>query len=464
MNDQQDDRDRPSLNDIILDATESADLRLARLVYCDFAGLLRGKATHAAGLADRLIEGVGLSKAHLALDGLDRLQEAAGLPPVGEVRLVPDPSSFTILPYAPRTAMLFGDMLTLDRKPWECCPRSMLRRVLDEAEERYLSVEAVFETEYYIGERRLNDGAPSIVPFEKAPGYSVQAMQAVARFSDDLLLALDSQNIPVELMQPETGPGQYELSVRHGPALRAADTYLLVKETIRAIADTHGAAATFAPAPFVDQPASGAHIHLSLWDTRTGDNRLYEPSADRSFSDDGRRFIAGILAHLPGLMALICPSVNSYRRLRAGAWSGAIAGWGFDNRETAIRVPSTYWGREQGTTNIEIRPVDNTCNPYIALSGVIAAGLDGLDRGLDAPPPIDIDPAQVPLEERIRHGMAPLPATLGDALDALEQDAVLASAMGDRLLTAYLAVRRAEVSYYRAHSADVEYRDHALRY
>lgn len=464
MIDQHAGRDRPSLNDIIIDTTEAADLRLARLVYCDLAGLLRGKSTHAAGLADRLIEGVGLSKAHLALDGLDRLQTDAGLPPVGEVRLVPDPSSFTILPYAPRTAILFGDMLTLDRKPWDCCPRTMLRRVLSEAEERYISVEAVFETEYYLGERRLDDGALSIVPLEQAPGYSVQAMQTVANFSDDLLDALDDQNIPVELMQPETGPGQYELSVRHGPALRAADTYLLVKETIRAVADRHGSAATFAPSPFVDQPGSGAHVHLSLWDTRTGDNRLFEPEADRSFSDLGRQFIAGILAHLPGLLALLSPTVNSYRRLRAGAWAGAVAGWGFDNRETAVRVPSTYWGREQGTTNIEVRPVDNTCNPYLALGGIIAAGIDGLDSSLDVPPAIEIDPALMPAGERALHGMVTLPASLGEALDALEQDDVLRAAVGEHLMVAYLAVRRSEVAYYRAHSADVEFRDHALRY
>lgn len=464
MTDQRDDRDRPSLNDLIIDATESADLRLARLVYCDLSGMLRGKATHAAGLADRLIEGVGLSKAHLALDGLDRIQSEAGLSPVGEVRLVPDPSTFTILPYAPRTAMLFGDMLTLDRRPWSLCPRHTLRRVLEEAEERHLSVEAVFETEYYLGQRREDDGAPSVVPFEQAPGYSVQAMQGAAQFSDDLLVALDRQGIPVELMQPETGPGQYELSVRHGPALRAADTWLLVKETIRAVAETHGAAATFAPAPFVDQPTSGAHVHLSLWDTRTGENRLYAPDDEGEFSDTGRQFIAGILAHLPGLLALTAPTVNSWRRLRPGAWSGAVAGWGFDNRETAVRVPSTYWGREQGTTNIEVRPVDNTCNPYLALSGIIVAGLDGLDRALDAPPPIEVDPASIAATDRAGFGIAALPTSLAGALDALERDAVLAAALGQELLTAFLAVRRAEVAYYAAHSADVEFRDHAMRY
>jgi glutamine synthetase len=458
------DRDRPSLHDMVIEATESADLRMARLVYCDLAGLLRGKATHAAGLADRLIEGIGLSKGHLGLDGLDRLQPDAGLPPVGEVRLVPDPSSFTILPYAPRTAMMFCDMLTLDRRPWDLCPRNMLRRALGRAEDHGISVEAVFETEYYLGERRADDGAPWIVPSQREPGYSVRAMQAVSGLSEDLLDALERQHVSVEQMQPETGPGQFELSVRHGPALRAADTWLLVKETIRAVSERNGLAATFAPVPFVDQPSSGAHVHLSLWDTRTGENRLYAPRAERQFSDDGRRFIAGILAHLPALLALVAPTVNSYRRLRAGALTGAIGGWGFDNRETAVRVPSTYWGREQGTTNIEVRPVDNTCNPYLALGGIVAAGLDGLDEGVFPADPIGVDPSRLTAAQREALGILPLPATLADALDALEEDEVIGDALGPDLLAAYLAVRRAEVAYYGAHSAEVELREHASRY
>ena len=449
---------------MIVDAAESADLRLARLVYCDLSGLLRGKATHAAGLADRLIEGVGLSRAHLALDGLDRVQPAAGLQPVGEIRLVPDPDTFTILPYAPRTALLFCDMLTLERRPWDLCPRTTLRRVLGVAEDHGLSVEAGFETEYYLGEFRTIDGAPSVVPAERAPGYSVQAMQALATVNDDLLANLERQDISVEQMQPETGPGQFELSVRHGPALRSADTYLLVKETIRAVAGEHGRLATFAPVPFTDQPGSGAHIHLSLWDTHSGDNRFYDPRDERGFSKDGRHFIAGVLAHLPGLLALLAPTVNSYRRLRAGAWAGAVAGWGFDNRETAVRVPSTFWGREQGTTNIEVRSVDNTCNPYLALAGIVAAGLHGLDEELDLVPPITIDPAGLSPALRERHGVVGLPASLGEALDALESDRVLTDALGPALSTAYLAVRRAEVVYYRSQPADVEFRDHALRY
>ncbi len=456
--------ERPTLNDMIVDAVESADLRLARLVYCDLSGLLRGKATHAAGLGDRLIEGVGLSRAHLAMDGLDRVQAAAELRPVGEVRLVPDPATFTVVPYAPRTALLFCDMLTLERRPWSVCPRTTLRRVLDEAEDHGISVEAGFETEYYLGQFRTDDGAPSVVPAEQAPGYSVQAMQALATVNDDLLAALEQQDISVEQMQPETGPGQFELSVRHGPALRSADTYLLVKETIRAVAAEHGRLATFAPVPYVDQPGSGAHIHLSLWDTHSGENRLYDPHGDRGFSEEGRRFIAGILAHLPGLLALLAPTVNSYRRLRAGAWAGATAGWGFDNRETAVRVPSTFWGREQGTTNIEVRAVDNTCNPYLALAGIVAAGLDGLHEGMDTVPPIEVDPAELSAADRQRHGAISLPRSLGEALDALEADSVLADALGADLLTAFLAVRRSEVAYYGGHSADVEFRDHALRY
>lgn len=458
-----DGQNQASLNDIVIEAADVADLRLARFVYCDLAGILRGKASHAAGLGDRLIEGVGLARAQLAMDVLDRIQPAAGLSPVGEVRLIPDPSTFTILPYAPRTAMLLCDLVTLDREPWEFCPRSALQRVLTGAERRNLSIEAAFETEYSLGQPLAAGDAP-FAPLTAAPGYSLRAMQAVAGFTDALLKALEAQNVPLELIQPETGPGQYELSVRHAPAMQAADTWLVVKETVRAVAEATGAFASFAPVAMLGSPASGAHIHLSLWDTQTGENRLFDRRDEHGFSDDGRRFIAGVLAHLPALVALTCASVNSYRRLKPGNWAGAWTGWGFDNREMAIRVPSTFWGREQGTTNIELRAADNTCNPYLALAGVVAAGLSGLERDDRGSGPIGIDPVDFSVAERESRGLRPVPASFGEALGALEQDDVIRTALGDPLITAYLAVRRAEVAHYAGQPEAVEIRDHTLRY
>ena len=458
-----DGQNQASLNEIVIEAAEVADLRLARFVYCDLAGILRGKASHAAGLGDRLLEGVGLAQAQLAMDGLDRIQPAAGLPPVGEVRLIPDPATFTILPYAPRTAMLLCDLVTLQREAWDICPRSALQRVLADAEGRHLSVEAAFETEYYLGQPPAGDGAP-FMPMTAAPGYSLRAMQAVAGFTDALLAALEAQNVSLELIQPETGPGQYELSVRHAPAMQAADIWLVVKETVRAVAEANGAFASFAPVPTPGSPASGAHIHLSLWDTRSGENRLFDQSDERGFSDDGRRFIAGVIAHLPALVALTCASVNSYRRLNAGSWAGGWIGWGFDNREMAVRVPSTFWGREQGTTNIELRAADNTCNPYLALAGIVAAGLSGLEAGGSVIEPTTVDPADLSTADRETGGPRRLPDSFGDALDALERDDVLRAALGDRLIDAYLAVRRAEVAHYADRPEAVEIRDHALRY
>ena len=164
------------------------------------------------------------------------------------------------------------------------------------------------------------------------------------------------------------------------PALTAADNHLKLRETIRSVAASHGLWASLAPKPFADQAGNGAHLHWSLWDT-DGRNVLYDAQAG-GLSEIARHFIGGVLAHLPALLALTAPSVNSYRRLQPQAWSSAFAVYGADNREAAVRIPSPYWSDIAYSTNLELKPVDSSCNPYLALGGLIAAGLDGVDRQL----------------------------------------------------------------------------------
>jgi glutamine synthetase len=171
------------------------------------------------------------------------------------------------------------------------------------------------------------------------------------------------------------------------------------------------------------------------------------------FHDDGGRyglstlaeqFIAGILAHLPGLLGLTAPTFNSFQRLLPEHWSSAYVCWGPDNREAAVRVPSRFWGHEMASANLEYKPIDASCNPYLALGGLIAAGLDGIDRGLDPPTPVTVDPHRMSPSERESMGVAPYPATVGHALDALDKDEVLTTALGGELTRSYLAVRRSE--------------------
>jgi glutamine synthetase len=290
-------------------------------------------------------------------------------------------------------------------------------------------------------------------------------MDSARWFTDDLLAALEAQGIQPEQAMPEYGPGQQEISVRHADPLRAADNQIRVRETARAVAAEHDLVASFAAKPFPDEIGSGAHVHLSLWDTAAGANLLYDPTADPGgLSDLGRSFVAGILAHLPALTAITCPTVNSYRRLQPHAWASAFVCYGFDNREAAVRIPSPFWGREQATTNLELKTADNTCNPYLALGALLAAGLDGLERRLDPGPPLDQDPGGLSDEERAARGIHRLPATLDEALDLLAADPVLTGAMGETMTGAFLTVRRSEAAAYRDQPEAYELAQHLTKY
>jgi glutamine synthetase len=444
----------------MLARAKAADLRLIRFLYCDYGSIVRGKATHAAHLAARLEEGIALVIGQLAMNGLDQLQAVPGMTAVGEVRLVPDPESFVVLPYVPRTASMICNLVLLDRSPWTACPRTFLRRMIARAADHNIRVEAVFENEFYLA--REIGGA--FVPADQSLCFSTEGMNDQAAFTDDLIEALERQGIELEQALPEYGAGQQEISIRHAPALRAADNQITVRETVKAIAARHGLVASFAAKPFPDQIGSGAHVHLSLWDTDSGVNLFYDPAATYGLSPTGHRFVAGILHHLPALAAITCPTVNSYRRLQPHAWSSAYVCYGYDNREAAIRVPSSFWGREQATTNIELKTVDNTCNPYLALGAIIAAGLDGIARGLDPGPPLDLDPGLLSDAEREARGYQRLPASLGAALDCLAADLVLTEAMGEALAGAYDIVRRSEVEAYRDQPEAYEFAQHFAKY
>jgi glutamine synthetase len=280
---------------------------------------------------------------------------------------------------------------------------------------------------------------------------------------DDLVGALQAQGIVVEQYYPELGHGQHEISIRHAEALQAADNQIKLRETIRGVAFGYGLYASLAPKPFPDQAGNGAHIHFSLWDS-AGHNVFYDGAAHDGLSTSGRRFMAGVLTHLPALVGLTCPSVNSYRRLQPRSWSSAYTAWGYDNREAAVRVASPFWSNVEGSTNLELKASDSSSNPYIALGGLLAAGLDGIERELDPGAPTEVDPASLSDDERIERGIRRLPGTLDEALDNLADDALLMDALGDLLARSYLAVRRSEARAYAEQDEAFEFREHLYKY
>jgi glutamine synthetase len=199
---------------------------------------------------------------------------------------------------------------------------------------------------------------------------------------------------------------------------------------------------TMAPKPYLEEAGNGHHLHLSIYPLEGESPVLFDASG--TLSGPGSGFVAGILEHLPAVMAFTTPSPNSYQRIAPGMWASAYVSYGPDNREAAVRLASPVAGAESATANIELKPVDVTANPYLALAAVLAAGMDGMERALDPGEPATMDPATLSEEERVSRGIRPFPGSLDEALDALERDDVLVEALGEPLVRTHLAVARAQ--------------------
>ena len=452
-----------NIQDIVKLAQEN-ELRLMRFLYCDNGGIMRGKATHVSHLASRMKDGIGQTLAMQAFTGVESLAAVEGMGPVGEFRLIPDPNTFAVLPYVPNAGSMMCDMIRLDGTPWEACPRTFLKRMSTRLAAEGIRAEAAVEHEFYLAKAE-NGG---YVPADRSLCYSSSGLDEQAEVIDSLLETLESQGISVELFHTELGPAQQELSIRHADVLRAADNVCLVRESARGVARQFNLLATFAPKPWLDQAGSGAHVHFSLWENgqneHPGKNLFYEAEARGHLSQIGRYFIGGVLHHLRGLLALTCACPNSYRRLLPHYWSSAYNVWGFDNREAAIRVPSTFWGREAASLNLELKCADHSGNPYLALGGLIAAGLDGIHNKIEPGEPQEIDPGNYSDEEREQRGIRRLPTTLTESLDELERDKVLTEALGPLLTTSYLAVKRAESAFFVDKTPEEEALQHFYKY
>jgi glutamine synthetase len=396
---------------------------------------------------------------------LDELAPVDGLGPVGEVRLVPDTASFVALPWAPGAGAMVADLVRLDGQPWQACPRAFLKRAVDQLAAEGYQLLAAFEPELTLGRRLPGEAAGDpdrLVPVDESLCFSTTGFGVAHDYAMELVRALQAQGLTVEQYYPELGHGQQELSIRHAPALRAADNQVWFRETARGVAWRQGLWASLAPKPVPGQAGNGAHLHASLWGPEG--NAFWDAGDARGLSEVAYHWIGGLLAHLPGLVALTCGSVNSYRRLAPQTWSSAFVCWGMDNREAAVRVPSRMWGLDEASTNLELKPSDATGNPYLALGAYIHAGLDGLRNKLDPGRPVDVDPAALSRRTRSRRGIDRLPESLGAALDALEADELLMEALGPLRRTAYLAVKRSEAAAFAARDVAFECAQHAAKF
>jgi glutamine synthetase len=373
------------------------------------------------------------------------------------------------MPYAPGAGAMVADMVKLDGEPWEACPRTFLKQAVAELAGEGYALVAAFEPEFTLGRREpAADGDPSgldrLVPVDQSLCFSTTGFGLAHDYAIELVRALEAHGLVVEQYYPELGHGQQELSIRHAPALRAADNQVWYREAVRGVAWRQGLWASLAPKPIPDQAGNGAHLHASLWDLGESRNAFHGPGDRNGLSELGYHFIGGLLTHLPALVALTCGSVNSYRRLLPRSWSGAYACYGMDNREAAVRIASPMWGVEEASTNLELKCSDATGNPYLALGGYIHAGLDGIRNKLDPGKPVAVDPDTLSPATRRRRGIRRLPRSLTEALEALEADELLMEALGPLRRDAYLAVKRSEVASFGARDTAFECFHHFTKF
>jgi glutamine synthetase len=431
---------------------QADEISLIWFLYADHDGIIRGKAASAEVLQARMVTGIGHTVAMMAMSMLDHLQPVEGMGPVGEVRIMPDPATFVTLPYAPGAAAMVADLVQPDGGPWDACARTYLKQAIAELAGHGYAAAAAFEPEFTLGRREAGpDGGPDrLVPVDDSLCYSATGFHQAHDYAVELQRALQAQGMQVENYYPELGHGQQEMSVRHAGALNAADNHVLYRETVRGIAFRRGMWASLAPKPIADQAGNGCHLHLSLRemgpDGEPGEPVFYDAADRYRLSETGYHFIGGLLAHLPALVALTCGSVNSYRRLAPQMWSSAYTVYGMDNREAAVRICSPMRDDPAGSVNLELKPSDSSGNPYLALGACIYAGLDGIRRKLDPGEAVNVDPATLTDDQRRAVGAHRLPASLAEALDALEADELLMESLGDLRRRAYLAVKRSDVA------------------
>jgi glutamine synthetase len=426
--------------EFVLRTLEERDIRFVRLWFTDVLGYLKSVAVAPAELEGAFSEGIGFDGS--AIEGFARVFES-------DMLAKPDPSTFQVLPWrggeAQGTARMFCDILLPDGSPSYADPRYVLRRALMRAAEMGFTFYTHPEIEFYLL-KGVPEPGQEPVPVDSS-GYFDHTPHGISHdFRRSAITMLESMGISVEFSHHEGGPGQQEIDLRYADALSTADNIMTFRLVLKEVALSQGVYATFMPKPFTDQPGSGMHTHLSLFE---GDrNAFHEAGAEYQLSKVGRSFIAGILRHAPEIIAVTNQWVNSYKRLFGGGEAPAHVCWGHNNRSALVRVPM-YKPQKGQSTRVEYRALDSACNPYLAYALLLAAGLEGIEQVYELPPGAEDNVWALTERERRALGIEPLPASLAEAIAVMEHSELAARTLGEHVFEFFLRNKRAEWEDYR---------------
>lgn len=432
----------------VLERVKADNVRFVSLQFSDVTGALKSVDLPVERLGIALDEGIWFDGS--SVEGFARIQES-------DMHLRMDAETYAVLPWSPadlRRARFFCDIYYPDGTPFPGDPRLALRRMIARAAEKGLIYNAGPEPEFFLFRRNGGDSIHP-VPHDVGGYFDFSPNDEAVRVRTELMDALSAMGLEVEVGHHEVALGQHEIDFRFADALRTADNVLTLKTTVKAIAATHDLTASFMPKPILGINGSGMHVHQSLFDA-SGRNLFYEKADPFGLSPIAYGFIAGQLKHARALAAVVAPSVNSYKRLVPGYEAPVYIGWAQTNRSALIRIPRINPGQEKGT-RAELRCPDPSCNPYLALAVMLAAGLDGIEHGLTPGTPLNnVNIYDLTEEERQAKGITSLPASLDEALHELAQDTVLQEALGAEGFAAFMRAKRAELESYRLQVSDWE--------
>jgi glutamine synthetase len=409
----------------------------------DNSGIARVKAVPLSRLPQLAGWGVGFSTAFDYFRFDDWVAApASGEGPVGDQRIIPDLSRVVALSAQPGWAWAPGERWAQSGEPHDKCSRLLLRRQVDDLAREGIEVQAAFEIEWALSRGDGDD-------FTAATGGSGYGMSRLVELSDycrDVITALTEQGVVVEQLHPEYAAGQFEVSVAPESPLAAADTSVLVRTTVRAVGESYGLRTSYSPKVDTAGVGNGGHVHLSLW--RYGQNLMAGGDGPFELTGTGAAFSAGVLQHLPALLAVGAPGVASYLRLVPQHWAGAYACWGLENREAAMRMVTGSTGSSSWAANMEVKCFDLLANPYLVLAGLLATGRAGVAAEAPLPDPVDVDPAALPGDVLQQRGITRLPTSLREAVDLFTADEVVRAAFGQPLVDAVVAVRESELELF----------------
>ena len=426
----------------VLRTVEERGIRFVRLWFTDVQGFLKSVSISPAELEVAFEEGMTFDGS--AIDGYARVQEA-------DMLAKPDPSTFAVLPWQSEqpVARMFCDIHSPDGEPFSGDPRTVLKQNLERASEMGYTFNAAPELEFFY----FRDSSPEPEVLDQGGYFDLTPLDVAQEYRRNTINALEHMGIPIEHSHHEVAPSQHEIIARYTDALTMADNIMTARLTVKEVALQQGIYATFMPKPLEGYDGSGMHLHVSLFEGET--NAFHEPGTQGGLSKVGQAFIAGLLRHASEMTAITNQWVNSYKRLVAGFDAPIYISWARNNQSALVRIPSVKKAKPS-SVRIEYRAPDPACNPYLALSVILAAGLAGIREGYELPPEIAADIHRLTPAERAAAGVKRLPETLSGALDLMEGSELVAEALGEHTFDWFLRNKRDEWHRFQHHVSRFE--------